>query len=182
MKTWSNPNCKITVYDMLSDFKQYSPDSYFPYTKLDIASNNSLLLLITPFLSLMQCFRFLIFMMFTYFYSCMNTWLFQWPVYAVLRKQHYDDVKIDAMASQITSLTIVYSTIYSGADQRKHQTSPSLAFVRGIRRGPVNSPHKCPVTRKMFPFDDVIMKICETSTIFCMCVYCDMYISIVSFG
>ena len=62
-----------------------------------------------------------------------------------------------AMASQITSLTIVYSTVYSGADQRKHQSSGSLAFVRGIHRGPVNSPHKWPVTRKMFPFDDVIM-------------------------
>ena len=61
------------------------------------------------------------------------------------------------MASQITSLTIVYSTVYSGADQRIHQIFASLAFVRGIQRGPVNSPHKWPVTRKMFPFDDVIM-------------------------
>ena len=63
-----------------------------------------------------------------------------------------------AMASQITSLTIVYSTVYSGADQSKHQSSASLAFVWGIHRGPVNSPHKWPVTRKMFPFDDVIMR------------------------
>ena len=62
-----------------------------------------------------------------------------------------------AIASQITSLTIVYSTVYSDADQNKHQSSASLAFVRGIHRGPVNSPHKWPVTRKMFPFDDVIM-------------------------
>ena len=61
------------------------------------------------------------------------------------------------MVSQITRLTIVYSTVYSGADQRKHQSSASLAFVWGIHRGPVNSPHKGPVTRKMFPFDDVIM-------------------------
>ena len=61
------------------------------------------------------------------------------------------------MASQITSLMIVYSTFYSGADHRKHQSSASLAFVRGIRRWPVNSPHKWPVTRKTFPFDDVIM-------------------------
>ena len=64
---------------------------------------------------------------------------------------------MDAMASNITSLTIVYSTVYSGADQRKHQSSASLAFVRGIHRSPVNSPHKWPVTRKMFPFDVVIM-------------------------
>ena len=57
----------------------------------------------------------------------------------------------------ITSLTIVYSTIYSGSDQRKHQSSTSLAFVRGIHWWPVNSPHKWPVTRKMFPYDDIIM-------------------------
>ena len=62
------------------------------------------------------------------------------------------------MASQITSLTIVYSIVYSGANQRKHQSSASLAFVRGIHWWPVNSPHKGPVARRMFPFDDVIMK------------------------
>ena len=61
------------------------------------------------------------------------------------------------MASQISTLAIVYSTVYSGADQRKNQSSASLAFVRGIHQEPVNSPHKWPVTRKMFPFDDVIM-------------------------
>ena len=70
---------------------------------------------------------------------------------------HYADVIMDTMAPQITSLTIVYITVYSGVDQRKHQSSVSLAFVRGIHQGPVNSPHKRPVTRKMFPFDDVIM-------------------------
>ena len=76
---------------------------------------------------------------------------------------HYGEVIIGTMASQITSLTIVYSTVYLGADQRKHQSSASLAFVRGIQRRPVNSPHKWPVTRKMFPFDDVIMHWCFTS-------------------
>ena len=55
---------------------------------------------------------------------------------------HYDDVIMGAIASLITSLTIVYSTVYSDADQRKHQSSASLAFVWGIHRGPVNSPHK----------------------------------------
>ena len=70
---------------------------------------------------------------------------------------HYNDVIMGAIASQITSLTIVSLTIYSDADKRKHQSSASPAFVRGIHRGPVNSPHKWPVTRKMFPFDDVIM-------------------------
>ena len=70
---------------------------------------------------------------------------------------HYNGVIMDAIASKITSLTIIYSTVYSGADQRKHQSSASLAFVWGIHRRPVNSPHKWPVTRNMFPFDDVIM-------------------------
>ena len=68
------------------------------------------------------------------------------------------------LASQITSLAIVYSIAYSDADQRKHQSPASLAFVRGIHRGPVNSPHKGPVTRKMFPFDDVIMRMSQLRT------------------
>ena len=72
---------------------------------------------------------------------------------------HYDDVIMSMMASQITSLPIVYSIVYSAADQRKHQSPSSLAFVLGIHQWPVNSPHKRPVTRKMFPFDDVIMNL-----------------------
>ena len=77
-------------------------------------------------------------------------------IHTVLRA-HYSDVIMGAMASQITSLTIVYSSVYSGADQRKHQRSVSLTFVGGIHRWPVISRHKWPVTRKMAPFDDVIM-------------------------
>ena len=69
----------------------------------------------------------------------------------------YCDAIMGAMASQIDSLTILYSTVYSGANQRKHQRSASQAFVRAIHRWPVNSPHKWPVTRKTFPLDDVIM-------------------------
>ena len=66
---------------------------------------------------------------------------------------------MSAMAFQITSFTIVYPTVYSGTDhQTKNQSSASLAFVRGIHRWPVNSPHKGPVTRKMFPLDDGIME------------------------
>ena len=65
---------------------------------------------------------------------------------------HYSDVIMGVIASQIASLAIVYSTIYSGTDQRKYQSSASLAFVL-----PVKSPHKGPVTRKIFSFDDVIM-------------------------
>ena len=60
-------------------------------------------------------------------------------------------------SSEITSRTIVYSIIHSGAYQRKHHSSASLAFVRGFHRSPVNYPHIGPITRKMFPFDDVIM-------------------------
>ena len=64
------------------------------------------------------------------------------------------------MASKITAPPppIVYSTVYSGVDQRKHQSSASLAFVPGIHRRPVNSPHKWPVTRKILSLDDVIME------------------------
>ena len=79
-------------------------------------------------------------------------------MYAIKKSTaHYNDVIMGAIASQITNLTIVYLIVYSDADQRKYQSSASLAFVRGIHRGPVNSPHKWPVTRKMFPFHDVIM-------------------------
>ena len=74
------------------------------------------------------------------------------------RTFHYDDVIMTMLESQITSLTVVYSIVYSGVHQRKHQSSASLAFVREIHRGPVNFPHKWPVTRKMFSFDDVIMR------------------------
>ena len=70
---------------------------------------------------------------------------------------HDGDVIMGTIGYQITSLPIVYSTIYLDADQRRHQSSASLAFVRGTQRWSVNSPHKWPVTRKMFPFDYVIM-------------------------
>ena len=64
---------------------------------------------------------------------------------------------MSAMASQINGITIVCSTIYSGAYQRKQQSPASLDFVRGIHRWSVDYLHKGPVTWKMFPFDDVII-------------------------
>ena len=64
---------------------------------------------------------------------------------------------MSALASQITGVSIVWSSVRSGADQRKHQSSASLAFAQGIQRWPVDSPHRGPVTRKMFPFPDVII-------------------------
>ena len=81
--------------------------------------------------------------------------LMEWEVIIVLFL--YSDVIMSAMASQIIGVSIVCSIVCSGIDQRKHQSSASLAFVRGIHRWPVASPHKGPVTRKMFPFDDIIM-------------------------
>ena len=84
--------------------------------------------------------------------TMMLMWCDQW-----ITNTHYSDMIMSAMASQITSLMIVHSTVYSGADQRKHQSSAWLDFVRGIHRWPVNSPHKGPVMQKMFPFDDVII-------------------------
>ena len=62
-----------------------------------------------------------------------------------------------AMASQITGIPVVYATVRSGTAERKHQISVSLAFVLAIHRWPVTSPHKRPVMRKMFPFDDFII-------------------------
>ena len=73
---------------------------------------------------------------------------------------HCRDVIMNAMASQITGVSIVYSTICAGAYQRKHQSSASLPFVGGIHRWPANYPHEGPVTRRMFPFDDVIISCC----------------------
>ena len=71
------------------------------------------------------------------------------------KKKHYSDIIMSVMASQISDVSIVYWIICSGADQRNHQSSVSVAFMRGIHRWPLNSPHKGPVTRKMFPFGDV---------------------------
>ena len=64
---------------------------------------------------------------------------------------------MSAMATQINGVSIVYLTVCSDACQGKHQSSESLAFMKGIHRWTANSPRKGPVTRKMFPFDDVIM-------------------------
>ena len=85
---------------------------------------------------------------------CWIKWTWVWLLHDALRNIfrgccrccHYSDVIMSPIASPIASLTIVYSTVYSDADQRKHQSPASLAFVRGIHRRPVN--HKWPVTRE----------------------------------
>ena len=84
-------------------------------------------------------------------------WLLHHHTFRLVYISHYSYVIISAMVYQITGVSIVYSTVCSGAEQGRHQSSTSLAFVRGIHRWPVNSPHKGPVTWKIFPFDDVIM-------------------------
>ena len=82
----------------------------------------------------------------------------------------YSDTIMSAMESQITGVSIVYSTVCSVPDQRKHQSSASLAFVRRIHWWPVNSPHKGPVKWKMFPFEDgFILRISLT------CLYWDVH-------
>ena len=92
-------------------------------------------------------------------------WAYNWLAWSLLttmneiKNNHYNDVIMTVMLPQITSLMIVYSTVYSGADQRKHQSSTSLAFVRGIHWWPVNSSHKGPIRWKMFPFDDVVVTV-----------------------
>ena len=81
----------------------------------------------------------------------MTDWIF---LTYLVEKCHYSDATIGSMAPQITGVLIVCLTVCSGTYQRKHQR---LAFVMGIYRWPGDFPHKGPVTRKMFPFDDVIM-------------------------
>ena len=73
------------------------------------------------------------------------------------KRIHYSDVIMSAMVSLIIGFSIVYWTVCLRADQRIHQSSVLLAFVRGIHRWPVNSLHKGPVKRKMVTFYDVIM-------------------------
>ena len=93
-----------------------------------------------------------------------------------LTNLHYNDVIMTTIASQITSLAVVYSTVYSDADKKK----PSKLHVTGLCVGnspwPVNSPHKGPVTRKMFPIDDVIMF--HWIGFACVCVSSQRYIMI----
>ena len=74
-----------------------------------------------------------------------------------IAQPHYNDVIMSMLESQTTCVSIVYSVVVSGDDQRKHQSSTSLASVCGIHQWPLNSLHKGTITWKMFAFDDVIM-------------------------
>ena len=115
----------------------------------------------------------------TYFFTQVKMYIVQWNIYVVMylhghrtlpnltshvfdltahhKFMYYSDVIMSAMASHITTVSIISSTVCSGADQRKHQSFVSLAFVIGIYRWPVDSPHKGLVTRKIFLYHDFIM-------------------------
>ena len=87
-------------------------------------------------------------------------WIYMAIVFLMIYRdanQHYSDVTMSAMGSQINGVSIVYWIVCSGANQTKHQSSASLAFVWEIHRWPVNTARKGSVTRKMFPSDGVIM-------------------------
>ena len=77
--------------------------------------------------------------------------------FSVKRTIHYSGVIMRVMASHILSVSIVYSSVWLGTEQSKHQSSASSAFERGIHRWPLNSLHKGPVMRKRFPFHDFIV-------------------------
>ena len=64
--------------------------------------------------------------------------------------RQYNDVIMSAMASQITDVSFVCLTVCSGADQRRHQSSASLTFLRGIHRWTVDSPHKASNVENVF--------------------------------
>ena len=79
---------------------------------------------------------------------------------------------MSVMTSQISGVFIICSTVVSGADQRKYRSSAALAFVRGIDRWPVKPPPKGPVTQKMFPSDDVIMRTLLIDTVYPKPIFC----------
>ena len=89
-----------------------------------------------------------------YFVTSDRPW---WVMKSAKTQSPCNDVIMSAMASQITGVSIVCSTVCSETDQRKQQSSASPVFVRGTHRWPADSPHKGSVTRKIFPFDNVIM-------------------------
>ena len=115
-----------------------------------------------------QCYSMILLKLFLFKTHWMSFHMKHWICFLWI-SIHYSDIIMGTMAFRITSLTIVYSTVYSGTDQRKHQSSASLAFVRGIHWGPVNSPHKWPVTQNFFPFDVVIMAPDEPSLLRIIC-------------
>ena len=93
----------------------------------------------------------LIFLHIKEIYLCLIDWNME--SHSKIHWNHCNNV-ISAVASKITGVSIVCKTVSTGSDERKHQSSASMAFLRGIHRWPVKSPHKKPLTRKMFPFEE----------------------------
>ena len=89
---------------------------------------------------------------------------------------------MSAMAPQITSLTIVYSTVYSKHRSKKTSKPPVTGLWEGIQWSPVNSSHKGPVTRKMFLFDDVIMCKGEIWGVFCRYKLCSTLVTVIMYA
>ena len=85
-----------------------------------------------------------------------NEWMPVWSAYVASYTLEWRRNEPDGVSNH--QLHDCLPTVYSVTGQTKHQSSASLAFVREIHRWPVNSPHKGPVTREMFPFDDAIMR------------------------
>ena len=143
---WQFVVCILWLMLVLELSSIYSP---YPINYLSMNSNESLFICDVYIWVLLHGF-------------CLAPKILQFLKALHFSSNYYNDVIMSLRASQITSLTSLYSTVYSGADQRKHQSSTSLGFVRGINRWPVNSPHKRPLTRKMFPFDDVFLFVGHT--------------------
>ena len=148
-------------------FLRESPGYWWiPWTKGQRAKNN--LHIVSPVCSVRRVFRLLFHMVGRVNISyriknpahCHAMTCFVMVILSPIRGWvwlHYNDVIMSTMASHITSVSSIYSTVCSSKDQRKYQSSALLTFVRGIHRWSVNSPHKGSVTRKMFPFDHVFM-------------------------
>ena len=142
------PHCATVVadmqYDLFSSLATYICYNIL-YTPLHVTTYSCIVFYLVVIMLVLQ------------YEPCAQLSWYDAPGPAIACLCHYRDVIMSAMTSPINSVSIVRPIIGSGANQRKHQRSVSLAFVRGIHRWPVDSLHTGPVTRKMFLFDDVIV-------------------------
>ena len=128
-----------------------------PFSQIKFYANLSVSRIISTMYAKSQCY-FLSYavLLDNYILGSLILVFFLWFGNSLISLSHYNNVIMSAMESQITGVSIVYSTVCSGAAQRKHQRSASFAFMGGIHRWPVNSPHKGPRTGKMFSCDEGI--------------------------
>ena len=128
---WTTLDQRWVIYSIVLFLSIYYHYHYYCYYHIII-----IIIIITIVIIIIICY-------YHYHYNHCYYHYYYFQLYTCCAKMdvvHYRDVIMGVTASQITSLTIVFSTVYSDADQRKHQSSASLAFVRGIHRRPVNSP------------------------------------------